>query len=396
MQAVILAAGKSTRTNPLTLTRPKVLLPVANKTILQHNLENLKGFIDEAIIIVGYKKEMIEEYFGKKFQGIKMTYVEQKEQLGTGHAVLPAEDYVSGRFIVMNGDDIYHRDNIKDILDYDYSLLVEKVKDPSRFGIWIVEDNKIKDFAEKPKKFISDIANCGMYILDKRIFDEIRKLKKSEREEYELNEAVNSFAKKVEVKYVVSNGKWLPIGYSWNLLEVNEMLLKEMRSSQIEGEVEPNATIKGNVSVGKGSVIKNGAYIEGPVVIGENCSIGPNCYIRPFTSIGPNCRIGNAVEIKNCIIMDNTRIGHLSYFGDSIVGFDVNIGGGNMAANLRHDRENVKTHVKDELVDTEREKFGTVIGDGARTGINTSIYPGRKIWPGKNTMPGEIIKEDLT
>ncbi len=94
--------------------------------------------------------------------------------------------------------------------------------------------------------------------------------------------------------------------------------------------------------------------------------------------------------------MDNTRIGHLSYFGDSIVGFDVNIGGGNMAANLRHDRENVKTHVKDELVDTEREKFGTVIGDGARTGINTSIYPGRKIWPGKNTMPGEIIKEDLT
>jgi bifunctional UDP-N-acetylglucosamine pyrophosphorylase/glucosamine-1-phosphate N-acetyltransferase len=396
MQAVILAAGKSTRTCPLTLTRPKALLPVANKPILQHNLENLRGLIDEAVIVVGYRKEMIEKLFGKKFQNIRITYVEQNQQLGTGHAVLSAEDYVEGRFMVMNGDDIYHRDNLQDVLDYDYSLLVEKVQDPSRFGVWVVEKNRVKGFAEKPKKFVSDIANCGLYVVDSGIFDCLRGIKKSERGEYEFNEAVNMFAKKHEVNCVVSNGKWLTIGYSWHLLEANEKLLREMKDSRIEGEVEPNATIKGAVSVGKGTIVLNGSYIEGPVLIGENCSIGPNCYIRPFTSIGNGCRIGNAVEIKNCIIMDNTRIGHLSYFGDSVLGFDVNIGGGSMAANVRHDRENVRTYVSEELVDTGRVKFGTVIGDCVKTGVNTSIYPGRKIWPGKHIMPCEIVKKDVT
>ena len=107
MKAVVLAAGKSTRTYPLTLTRPKPLLEVANKPILQHNLESLSGLIDEVILVVGYRKEMIKERFGEEFNGIKLTYVEQKEQLGTGHALLHAEGYVSGRFLVLMGDDIY-------------------------------------------------------------------------------------------------------------------------------------------------------------------------------------------------------------------------------------------------------------------------------------------------
>jgi len=380
----------------LTLTRPKVLLPVANKPILQHNLESLKGFIDEAIIVVGYRKEMVQDYFGKEFRGIKMIYVEQKKQLGTGHALLAAEGVAKDRFIAMNGDDIYHKDNIRNILDYDCSLLVEKVKDPSRFGVWIAEGNKVKDFAEKPKKFVSDIANCGLYVLDKRIFADLKKLKKTGRGEYEINEAINSLAKYQDVRCIVSNGKWIAVGYPWHLLEANEKLLQEMNDFKIEGEVEPNATIKGKVSIGKGTVIKNGTYIEGPVVIGENCSIGPNCFIRAYTSIGNNCNMGHAVEIKNCIIMDNTNVAHLSYFGDSILGFDVNIGAGCISANLRHDKDSVRTHVKNKLIDTDREKFGAIIGDGVHTGINTSIYPGRKIWPGKQTLPGEIVKKDIT
>ena len=395
MKAVILAAGKSTRTYPLTLSIPKVLLPIANKPLLQHNLENLEGSVDEAILIVGYKREMIEERFGSNFKGIKLTYAEQKDQLGTGHAVLPAEGHVKGRFIVMNGDDIYNRSNIKDVIDFNYSLLVEKVKDPGRFGVWVTEDNKVKDFAEKPKEFISDLANCGLYVLDDRIFDEIKKLKKSERGEYEINEAINAFAKYQDVNCVVSNNRWLSVGYPWSLLEVNEKLLGEMKDSDIQGKVEPNATIKGNVWVGKETVIRNGAYIEGPVIIGDNCSIGPNCYIRAFTSIGSNCRVGNAVEIKNCIIMDNTKIGHLSYFGDSIVGSNVNIGGGTIVANIRHDNKNVKTYVNGNLTDTGRKKFGTVIGDNVKTGMNTSIYPGRKIWPEKQTSPCQVVDKDL-
>ncbi len=395
MKAVIMAAGKSTRTNPLTKTRPKALLPIANKPILQHNLENLDGLVDEVILVVGYRKEMIEERFGKNFGGIKLTYVEQKDQMGTAHAVLPAEGHVKGRFVVMNGDDIYHKDNIKDVIDSDYSLLVQKVKDPTRFGVWVTEDNKIRGFAEKPKKFVSDVANCGLYVVDERIFPEIKKLKKSERGEYELNEAINSFAKTQDINCVVANKRWLSIGYPWSLLDVSEKVLECMENPRIEGEVEPNATIKGNVWIGKGTVVKNGSYIEGPVMIGENCSIGPNCYIRPSTTIGNNCKVGNAVEIKNCIVMDNTRIGHLSYFGDSVLGCGINVGAGCIAANLRHDKCNVKTHVNGNLTDSGRRKLGTTIGDNASLGINTSIYPGRNIWPDKCTVPCQVVDKDI-
>src|SRR3989344_2071773 len=123
MQAVILAAGKSTRTYPLTLTRPKPLLKAANKTILEHNLDNLNGAVDEVILIVGYKMEMIREKFGNNYNTIKIKYIEQKEQLGTGHAAMLAEPYIKDKFILMAGDDIYSRDDIKKCVKYPYSIL---------------------------------------------------------------------------------------------------------------------------------------------------------------------------------------------------------------------------------------------------------------------------------
>ena len=125
MQAVILAAGKSTRTYPLTLTRPKPLLKVGNKAILEYNLDNLNGIVSEAIIVVGYKKNMIKEYFGKKYRGIKLEYVEQKQQLGTGHALLVAQNHVKGRFILMMGDDIYAGEDMEACIAPGDGLVVE-------------------------------------------------------------------------------------------------------------------------------------------------------------------------------------------------------------------------------------------------------------------------------
>jgi len=148
------------------------------------------------------------------------------------------------------------------------------------------------------------------------------------------------------------------------------------------------------VQVGKGTVIRSGSYIEGPVVIGFNCKIGPNCYIRPSTTLGDNCKVGNAVEVKNSVLFDGISIAHLSYIGDSVIGEKVNLGGGTIAANARHDKKNVLMMVKKELIDTGRRKLGTIIGDEAKTGINTQVYPGRKLWPKVQTVPGEIIRKD--
>ena len=131
------------------------------------------------------------------------------------------------------------------------------------------------------------------------------------------------------------------------------------------------------------------------MVIGANCKIGPNCYLRGHTSIGDDCHIGQAVEIKNCLILSRTHVGHLSYVGDSILGTDVNFGAGTITANFRHDGMTHRSAVLGALVDTGRHKFGAIVGDGVHTGIHTAIYPGRKLWPNTSTRPGEIVRRDL-
>ncbi|MCH8872063.1 NTP transferase domain-containing protein [candidate division KSB1 bacterium] len=115
MQAVILAAGKSTRTYPLTLTKPKPLLKAANKTILEYNLEAIKDIADEIIIVVGYKKDMIKNFISKNYPDLNVKYVEQKDQLGTGHAVSILEDQIKGKFLLIFGDNIYSKKDIEEI-----------------------------------------------------------------------------------------------------------------------------------------------------------------------------------------------------------------------------------------------------------------------------------------
>lgn len=394
MKAVILAAGKGTRMHPLTLTRAKCILPIAGRTILEHNLEQLKGLVEEAVIVTGYLGRQIRDCLGEECQGIRITYAEQGEQRGSGHALMQARGFLKGRFLAMNGDDIYCREDLENCLKHDLCVLAAGAENPGNFGVVNIKGRFLGRIEEKPERPGSGLVNTGAYVLDERIFG--MKAAESRRGEIELTDLVNGLAKEEKIICEKVGGFWFPVGFPWNLLEANEFLLGRMGGQKNLGEVEEHAVIKGPVRVGRGTLIRSGAYIEGPVVIGSNCAIGPNCYIRPFTSIGNGCKVGNAVEVKNCIIGDNTSIGHLSYFGDSVLGSNINIGAGTIAANLKHDNSNVRSSVKGRVLDTGRRKFGTVIGDGAHTGIHTSIYPGRKIWPGKATLPGQIVKRDLT
>jgi bifunctional UDP-N-acetylglucosamine pyrophosphorylase/glucosamine-1-phosphate N-acetyltransferase len=210
----------------------------------------------------------------------------------------------------------------------------------------------------------------------------------------ESTDMVTAYAVKNPVTVISSDDRWIPIQYPWHLLDAAEHILSTM-DSQIDGTVEEGAVIKGKLMLGKNSTIKAGAYIEGHVFIGENCEVGPNCYIRKFASIGNDCVIGHAVEIKGSVLGDNTKVPHLSYVPDSVLGNNVNYAGGTITANLKHDHSNVNCMVNGELVDTGRSKFGTVIGDNAKLGIHTIIYPGRKIDNDKSTLPGDIVKEDI-
>jgi bifunctional UDP-N-acetylglucosamine pyrophosphorylase/glucosamine-1-phosphate N-acetyltransferase len=395
MKAVILAAGKSTRTYPLTIDRPKVLLKIAGKSLLKHRLDSITGLVDEAILIVGFGKDMIEQSLGKEYQGIRLTYAHQKELLGTGHALLSAEPHLRDeQFLVISGDDIYSRENIRALLKETPSLLAQEVEDPSAFGIWIEKDGFVAGFQEKPESPKSRLANCGLYVLDTGIFPHIKNLKKTSRGEYELNEAVFNYSKQTPVKIFASKEGWIPVGYPWHILTANKYLLDGIEP-RIEGEVDDKATLVGKVSIGKGTRILPGAYIEGPCHIGEDCLIGPNCHIRPYTSIGDGCKVGNASEVKGSVIGDGSKIPHLGFVGDSVLGNGVNFSCGCITANLRHDRSKVRTMVKGRLMDTGQRKFGTVIGDNAKLGVRTIIYPGRKIWPGKTTLPGQVVDRDI-
>ena len=391
IQAVIMAAGKSTRTWPLTLTKPKPLLKVMNKEIIKHNLDALQGLVGEVIIIVGFKKEMIIEEIGHKYGKLKIRYAEQKTQLGTGHALKYVEKLIKGKFIVMGGDDIFSKKDIKACLRHKYAVLGCKVEDPGRFGVFVVKGKEVKKVVEKPKKFVSGIANAGLYVFDKSVFK--FKLRKSQRGEYEIIDYINALIKKERVVCENVKGRWLSVGYPWDLIEANNVLVSEIKND-IKGKVEKNVIVKGKLKAGKGTEILSGTYIKGNVIIGENCLIGPNCYLRGNTSIGDGCHIGQAVEIKNSVIMDNAKVPHLSYIGDSVIGENSNLGAGTITANLKHDNKNVRSVVKGKIVDTGRRKFGTIIADDVHTGINTTIYPGRKIWPGVSTLPGEIIDKD--
>ena len=394
MKAVILCAGKSTRTYPLTVNRPKCMIKLAGKTLLEHLLDRITGLVDEVILVVGFGKEIVRERIGNEYEGMRIAYAEQKEALGTADALLRAESFVGKdeRFLVLMGDNLYPGEAIRECVSYGISLLAQKVLNPEEYGVVETDKGFLTEIVEKPADPKSNLANTGLYVLNDRIFEILKSLRISPRKEYELTDAVNILAGKLRIRCFYTSG-WVPVTYPWDFLRVNRALLSEIRR-EIKGEVEKNAVIKGDVKIGKGSVIKSGTYIEGPAVIGENCVIGPNAYVRANTSIGDNVRFRG--EVVNSIIMDGTTAKHFCYIGHSVIGENVNIAAGTVTADFRHDGKNHVTIVRGKKIDTGLRKLGAFVGDGVRTGINTSIYPGRKIWPGLSTLPGEIVKKDVT
>jgi UDP-N-acetylglucosamine diphosphorylase/glucosamine-1-phosphate N-acetyltransferase len=391
MQAVILAGGKSTRTYPLTVNMHKDVLPVLDKTVIERTLDELKGLVDEVIIVVGHLKEQVIDAVGDSYEGLHVKYAVQGEHLGTGDALMAAKGLIRDRFIMLNGDDLYSGNDLKRCISHKYCVLAQRVEDPSRFGVLRIDGKYVKEIVEKPTEYVSDLANCGGYVLDKKIFD--FKLSKTKRGEYEATDYINELAKTEKIEYEEVKDYWIAIGYPWHLLEANIFFLKRMKEFKREGEIEKGATVKGNVHIGKGTVIKSGSYVEGPAWIGENCVIGPHAYIRPDSIILDNCHVRS--EVYDALIMEGATAKHFSYIAHSVIGRNCNIGAGTITADYRHDSGTNVTLINEEKVDSGRTKLGAFMGDNVRTGINTAIYPGRKLWPEQTTLPGEIVKKDI-
>lgn len=405
LKAIILSAGEGSRMRPLTLTKPKTMLPVAGKPIIQYNIESLRdNGITDILLIVRYKEEIVRNYFGDGNDfGVNISYKTQKDFLGTANAISYGEDFIDDSIIVLNGDIILDDEIIHEIIKkYNYLspdtlMLLTEVEDPSAFGVVEIENGNIKNIVEKPKReeAPSNLVNAGIYIFNKDIFDKIRETEISERGEYEITDSVSL---QIEDNKTVIGHKtskdWIDVGRPWELIEVNEELIGKLKT-EIKGTVEAGAVIHGEVFLDEGSVIKAGVYIEGNVYIGKNCDIGPNSYIRGNTYFGDNVHVGNAVEIKNSIIMENTNVSHLSYVGDSVIGSNCNIAAGTNIANLRFDNATIKTKIKNQKIDSGRRKLGAIIGDSVKTGINSSFSPGVKVGHNSTIGSGVLLYEDL-
>jgi UDP-N-acetylglucosamine diphosphorylase/glucosamine-1-phosphate N-acetyltransferase len=369
---------------PLTQNRPKVMLPIANKPLVEYLLTEVKeAGINEFIFIVGYCDEQVRQYFGNgQNWGVDIAYSEQRKQMGTANAVAMVEQMLDGKFIVINGDIVVGRDDVKGLLkNKNNAMSVIEVKDPEGLGIVELDNDRVMGIYEKAKRPPTLMANAGLYLFTPEVFDAISKTEKSPRGEYEITDTLKILMESEKGLYYHQITSWLDVSYPWDIVSVNESMLADLEPANL-GEVEDNVVLNGAVSIGKNTVIKSGSYIVGPVIIGEDCDIGPNCFIRPSTAIGNGCHIGAAVEVKNSVIMNGSKIPHHNYVGDSVIGENCNLGAGTKIANLRLDKKNIYVAG----IDTKRRKLGAILGDHVETGINASINVGSII--GNNTFIG--------
>ncbi len=337
---------------------------------------------------------------GSKF-GVRISYIEQKEFLGTADATKYARNFTGDTvFLMMYGDLLADPSIFADLMQCHRRnpsatiITVREVPDPSKFGITQLDkQNRVLKIVEKPAPSLNlgNLANAGIYILSPQVFDAISRTPKSPRGEYELTDSLQLMIdeKRPVLGLNLGTKYWSDVGHCWQLLDASQYYMDHHFDPANKGTIEEYVVIHGSVQIGEGTLIKSGTYIEGPVYIGKNCRIGPGAYLRPYTCLGDNCHIGNSSEIKASILLDGASVPHLSYVGDSVIGENVNFGAGATTANLKLDKTNVKMFVKDARVDTGRQKLGAVVGDSTQIGINTSLIPGTTI--GENCKIGAGI-----
>lgn len=323
MKGVILHGGHGTRLRPLTHTGPKQLLPIANKPMSQFCLEAISetGITDIAIVIGGVGSNKVREYYGngEKF-GVKITYIEQDEPRGIAHAVRLCKEFVNDeKFLVFLGDNIIQKSITNFVKnfensDFDATILLCEVDNPSRFGIADVKDNKILKIIEKPKEPTSNLAVTGIYFLTPKIFQIIDDLNPSWRNEFEITDALDNLLKQNNnISFEKITDYWKDTGTPIDIINANAQVLEHICNE--------------NNIIDKSTNIELDNCVIKPSIIGKNCKIEKGAKIGPNASIGDNTIISSNVSIENSIIMSNCIIDGGLNIRDSIISANCDLHG---------------------------------------------------------------------
>lgn len=303
------------------------MLPIANKPMLMYGFDQIRAAgIKEIGVILGPLQEGIVDALGDGSKyGVKITYIDQPEPKGIAHAVLISRDFLeTSPFIVHLGDNLL-KDSIPELAgefqrdDSDATVVLTRVKDPTRFGVVQIQNGKIVKLVEKPKQYVSDLALAGVYFFRPTIFPAIERLKPSWRNELEITEAIqNLLDSGGKIAYHEVSGWWKDTGRPEDILEANQLVLKDLKGS-LRGKIEEGVSLSGSVEIGEGTIVRGGTALRGPVIVGEYSEIGGGAYVGPYTSVGSHVKILGA-EIENSIILDGTLVDCRERIVDSIIG----------------------------------------------------------------------------
>ncbi|MCK9579446.1 MAG: sugar phosphate nucleotidyltransferase [Methanoregula sp.] len=379
MQAVILAAGEGKRVRPLTRSRPKALIPVANRPIIEYVIDALlKNGIRDIIVVVGYRKEQVTRFLNQL--DVPVEVVIQPKQLGTAHALQCAEPKIKGDFLVLPGDNYIDPHSIARIVGISNAMLIREHPNPSNFGVVMLQDGYVANIVEKPEHAQSLMVSTGIYSLKKEIFSYIRG--------NDLTDAIAAMIQDgIRVQGVPADD-WQDAIFAWDLLKMNRRLLHNLPPAR-EGIASRQTIINGPVRIGKGTTIGPNTVITGPVVIGNDCSIGPNCCILPNTSIGSRVTIEPFTMIGDALIMDDTSIGSHSRIMDTIIGERCSLADHTSASTASGLMEIEGTAILSE--------FGAILGDTVVSGpfstYRNSILGNNVTVEGQDRITSRIIPD---
>ncbi len=381
MRAIVLAAGEGRRNRPLTRARPKVMLPVGNRPILEHVVAALHDAeIRDVTMVVGYQSESIQSYFqdGTSF-GVRIHYVHQPQAAGSADAFRLglAAQRATDDVLLVPGDNYLGRDVLSRFLraseDHD-SLLFTTSDDPRQYGVLEVADEVVKTLREKPVRPGTRTISTGIARLTARRAKRIQRFTRSP--ETDLTDFLADLARGPErLRAVPLEGAWFDVDRPENLLGASALHLADQKG-QVEGTVEPGASLVGEIRVGKGSRILNGSYLVGPVVIGEGCEIGPHTVVYGPTSIGDNVTIGPFTELLESVVMEDCRVASGCTLHHAVLDRGVVL-----APRVSVDRAHA----------VPGPSFGAVLGEGSVLGNNVVVQPGSIVGANARIAPHKVV-----
>jgi glucose-1-phosphate thymidylyltransferase len=311
MKGLIPAAGLGTRLRPLTYTLPKPLLSVANKPIIQYAIEDLRnaGIEQVGIIVSDFVRAALEKE-GLEVEGVEISYITQKEQLGIAHAVKQAAQWLAGDDFCLYLSDNLFEEGVSSYVrsfqqgDVDGVIALVQVSNPKEFGVAVLDSaGQVQKILEKPQNPPSNLAVAGVYCFRNKILGVIDNLSPSARGEYEITDAIGGLMKQGKVRGLEVQGWWKDTGRHDDLLDANRLLLERIEPVS-KGQVE-NSRLVGRIRIESGAVVKNSTII-GPALIGAGAKL-ENVYVGPFTSIGESAVLKN-VELEFSVIQDEAKL----------------------------------------------------------------------------------------